>query len=143
MPGVRTAGVARPGRREYYGALDLCRVVGLSGRFDGADLGGLAPMQPACDFGFSSAPRTPSVTTQGMKEPEMVLIAELIARILRQRQPDLPLPLATDPQRRGLPVDVAVERLFEHALMDFDRIDTCGLGAAALAFEGVAKVCVV
>ena len=63
MPGVRTAGVARPGRREYYGALDLCRVVGLSGRFDGADLGGLAPMQPACDFGFSSAPRTPSDTT--------------------------------------------------------------------------------
>ena len=28
---------------------------------------------------------TPSVTTQGMKEPEMVLIAELIARILRHR----------------------------------------------------------
>lgn len=28
---------------------------------------------------------TPSVTTQGMKEPEMALIAELIARILRNR----------------------------------------------------------
>jgi hypothetical protein len=62
MPGVRTAGEARQGRREYYGALDLCRVVGLGGRFDGVDLGGLAPLQPPCDFGFSSAPRTPSVT---------------------------------------------------------------------------------
>ena len=28
---------------------------------------------------------TPSVTTQGMKEPEMVVIAELIARVLRHR----------------------------------------------------------
>ena len=28
---------------------------------------------------------TPSVTTQGMKEPEMVAIAELIARALRDR----------------------------------------------------------
>ena len=28
---------------------------------------------------------TPSVTTQGMKEPEMVKVAELIARVLRQR----------------------------------------------------------
>ena len=28
---------------------------------------------------------TPSVTTQGMKEPEMVQIAELIARVLRHR----------------------------------------------------------
>jgi glycine hydroxymethyltransferase len=28
---------------------------------------------------------TPSVTTQGMKQPEMALIAALIARVLRQR----------------------------------------------------------
>ena len=28
---------------------------------------------------------TPSVTTQGMKEPEMALIAMLIARVLRHR----------------------------------------------------------
>ena len=28
---------------------------------------------------------TPSVTTQGMKEPQMVQIAELIARVLRHR----------------------------------------------------------
>ena len=28
---------------------------------------------------------TPSVTTQGMKEPEMAMIAELIARVLRHR----------------------------------------------------------
>jgi glycine hydroxymethyltransferase len=28
---------------------------------------------------------TPSVTTQGMKEPEMAIIASLIARVLRER----------------------------------------------------------
>ena len=31
---------------------------------------------------------TPSVTTQGMKEPQMSLIAELIARALRHRNDD-------------------------------------------------------
>ena len=47
---------------------------------DASGLGAAAPV-------FVSGVRigTPSVTTQGMKEPEMVAIAELIARALRDR----------------------------------------------------------
>lgn len=63
LRGVRTRGVARPGRREWYGATDLHRVRTAGGRFDGDDLGGLAPVDPPCRFGFSSTPRTPSVTS--------------------------------------------------------------------------------
>ena len=62
MDGVRTAGTAREGRREYYGATDLRRVVSLRGEFDGVDLGDLADVDPPCRFGFSSTPRRPSAT---------------------------------------------------------------------------------
>ncbi|MGZ8743666.1 MAG: hypothetical protein ACXWXO_12175 [Nocardioides sp.] len=63
LRGVRTRGVAREGRREWYGATDTRAVAGLSGTFDGAPLGELAPVDPPCRFGFSSTPRRPSVTT--------------------------------------------------------------------------------
>lgn len=63
VAGVRTRGTARAGRREFYGATDLHRVVALRGRLDGADLGRLAPVDPPCRFGFSSTPRRPSVTS--------------------------------------------------------------------------------
>jgi len=63
MDGVRTRGVARKGRREWYGATDLRLVTSASGTFDGAPLGSLAPVDPPCRFGFSSTPRTPSVTS--------------------------------------------------------------------------------
>lgn len=63
LPGVRTVGTALEGRREFYGATDLRRVTSASGRFDGQDLGGLADIDPPCRFGFSSTPRSPSVTT--------------------------------------------------------------------------------
>ncbi len=62
MRGVRTRGMARAGRREYYGATDLRSVTGLAGSLDGIALGELAPVEPACRFGFSSTPRRPSVT---------------------------------------------------------------------------------
>jgi hypothetical protein len=62
MRGVRTRGMARAGRREFYGATDLRSVTGLSGALDGIPLGDLAPVDPACRFGFSSTPRRPSVT---------------------------------------------------------------------------------
>ena len=62
LRGVRTRGVARAGRREYYGATDVRAVTSMSGTFDGADLGALAPVDPPCRFGFSSTPRRPSVT---------------------------------------------------------------------------------
>lgn len=63
LRGVRTRGVARAGRREWYGATDTSAVTALAGSFEGVDLGSLAPVDPPCRFGFSSAPRRPSVTT--------------------------------------------------------------------------------
>jgi hypothetical protein len=66
VPGVRTAGTAGHGRREYYGVRRTYRIAELSGTFRGDDLGGLAELQPPVRFGFSSAPSTPqlvSVTT--------------------------------------------------------------------------------
>jgi hypothetical protein len=62
MRGVRTRGMARAGRREFYGATDLRTVTGLAGTLDGIALGDLARVDPACRFGFSSTPRRPSVT---------------------------------------------------------------------------------
>ena len=62
LRGVRTRGTAGNDRREWYGATDTRRVTGLSGRFDGTDLGELADVDPPCRFGFSSTPRRPSVT---------------------------------------------------------------------------------
>ena len=63
MDGVRTRGVAREGRREWYGATDLRLLTSASGSFDGDPLGSLAPVDPPCRFGFSSTPRTPSLTS--------------------------------------------------------------------------------
>ncbi|MBE7323558.1 hypothetical protein IEQ44_02685 [Nocardioides sp. Y6] len=63
MRGVRTRGSAGGGRTEIYGATDVRRITAAHGCFAGADLGSLAPVDPACRFGFSSSPRTPAVTT--------------------------------------------------------------------------------
>ena len=63
LRGVRTRGSAGNGRREWYGATDVAAVTALRGTFDGLDLGELAPVDPPCRFGFSSTPRTPSVTS--------------------------------------------------------------------------------
>ncbi len=63
LRGVRTRGSAGGGRREYYGATDVRAVTAARGSFDGADLGGLAPVDPPPRFGFSSTPRRPSMTT--------------------------------------------------------------------------------
>jgi hypothetical protein len=62
LRGVRTRGMARAGRREFYGATDLRTVTGLTGTLDGIPLGDLAPVDPPCRFGFSSTPRRPAVT---------------------------------------------------------------------------------
>ncbi len=63
LDGVRTRGEAREGRREWYSATDLRLVTSAVGSFDGAALGSLALVEPPCRFGFSSTPRTPSVTS--------------------------------------------------------------------------------
>jgi hypothetical protein len=62
LRGVRTRGSAGNGRREWYGATDVHAVESVTGRFDGADLGTLAAVEPAPRFGFSSTPRRPAVT---------------------------------------------------------------------------------
>ena len=66
IPGIRTAGSAGNGRREYYGVRRSRRISFVAGQFRAVDLGGLAPLDPPVRFGFSSAPSTPqmvSVTT--------------------------------------------------------------------------------
>lgn len=63
LRGVRTRGTAGNGRREYYGARDVRRIVAAGGSFDGDPLGALRPVEPPCRFGFSSTPRSPSVTS--------------------------------------------------------------------------------
>jgi hypothetical protein len=60
MPGVRTRGVT-PGGTETYAATDLHRVTTMTGSWHGHDLGSLAPLEPPVRFGFSSAPRRPSI----------------------------------------------------------------------------------
>ena len=62
MRGVRTRGSAGGSRQEWYGATDHHAVTGLSGSFDGADLGELRPVLPSPRFGFSSTPAKPSIT---------------------------------------------------------------------------------
>lgn len=66
VPGVRTAGSAGNGRREYYGVRRSRRIVSVDGTFRGSALSGLAALDPPVRFGFSSAPAVPqlvSVTT--------------------------------------------------------------------------------
>ena len=63
MRGVRTRGSAGNGRREFYGATDVHAITAASGSLDGLDLGHLAAVDPPPDFGFSSTPRRPSVTS--------------------------------------------------------------------------------
>jgi hypothetical protein len=62
LSGVRTRGTAAEGRREFYGATDLHRVVSVAGTWQGQDLGALADVTPEPGFGFGSTPRRPSVT---------------------------------------------------------------------------------
>ncbi|GAB3996765.1 hypothetical protein [Nocardioides marmoraquaticus] len=62
LRGVRTRGSAGGGRREYYGATDLRKVVSAGGSWAGRDLGTLAPVAPEPRFGFGSTPEEPSVT---------------------------------------------------------------------------------
>lgn len=58
-PGMRTAGTARGGWREYYGVMDLHRIVSATVHRDGGDAGTLAAIRPAVRFGFSSVPPDP------------------------------------------------------------------------------------
>jgi hypothetical protein len=61
LPGVRTRGTAGNGRREWYAALDLHRIVSASATLGGRDLGDPAPVRPPVRFGFGSTPARPSL----------------------------------------------------------------------------------
>ncbi len=66
VAGVRTAGSAGSGRREYYGVRRARLITSVDGTFRGGALSGLADLDPPVRFGFSSAPAVPqlvSVTT--------------------------------------------------------------------------------
>lgn len=63
VPGVHTAGTAGNGRREFYGVRRSRLITAVRGRFGGVDLGALARLEPAVQFGFASAPATPQLVT--------------------------------------------------------------------------------
>jgi hypothetical protein len=60
-PGIRTAGTAGGGRREYYGVTDLRRIDAAAVSWDGVDAGPLAAVRPAVQFGFGSVPPQPGI----------------------------------------------------------------------------------
>jgi hypothetical protein len=61
LPAVRTRGRTRDGRRQWYGASDLHRIVAADGTLAGRQLGRLQVIQPPVRFGFGSVPSRPSL----------------------------------------------------------------------------------
>jgi len=59
--GVRTAGSAGAGRREFYGVTRARTITDAAATWHDRDLGSLAPLWPPVRFGFSSAPPSPQV----------------------------------------------------------------------------------
>jgi hypothetical protein len=59
VPGVRTAGTAGGGRREFYGVTTLRRIAWAEASLDGVPLGAFAALDPPVRFGFGSAPSEP------------------------------------------------------------------------------------
>jgi hypothetical protein len=61
LPGVRTRGRTRDGRRQWYSAHDLHPIVAADAVLNGLDLGALRAVQPPVGFGFGSVPGRPSL----------------------------------------------------------------------------------
>ncbi len=61
LPGVRTRGRTRDGRRQWYGARDLHPIIAADVTLDGRDLGTLRAVHPPVGFGFGSVPARPSL----------------------------------------------------------------------------------
>lgn len=59
--GVRTFGTTATGWREWYRADEIRFLDDAAAALDGRDLGAMAPVKPACGFGFSEPPRRPSI----------------------------------------------------------------------------------
>ena len=72
MRGVRTRATAGGGLREWYGANDQHRLTSVRATLSSRDLGAMSDLWPPARFGFSSAPRCPSmiditVTIRGVR----------------------------------------------------------------------------
>jgi hypothetical protein len=61
LPGVRTRGRTRDGRRQWYGARDLHAIVAADASLSGRQLGALRAVHPPVRFGFGSVPSRPSL----------------------------------------------------------------------------------
>ncbi|WP_323960069.1 hypothetical protein GC088_01025 [Arthrobacter sp. JZ12] len=61
MPGVRTAGTLRDGRRQYYGVTGARLITAAEATWAGEPLGSLSNVRPRVHFGFSSAPKKPQL----------------------------------------------------------------------------------
>jgi hypothetical protein len=61
LPGVRTRGRTRDGRRQWYGAQDLHPIIAASATLDGRGLGALRVVHPPVGFGFGSVPQKSSL----------------------------------------------------------------------------------
>jgi hypothetical protein len=61
LPGVRTRGRTRDGRRQWYGAQDLHPIIAADATLSGRDLGALRAVHPPVGFGFGSVPGRPSL----------------------------------------------------------------------------------
>ncbi len=79
LSGVHTAGRGPSGRRSWYCATDMHAIMLAEAHWEGRDLGGLRPVEPAVGFGFSSTPRHPCVTT--------VVSTVEVATVPSQRRP--------------------------------------------------------
>lgn len=62
LMGVHTYGTSPRGVREWYQATAWRPVRSARASIGGRDLGALSPLHPPCRFGFSEAPRRPSIT---------------------------------------------------------------------------------
>lgn len=61
MPGVRTAGTIKDGRRQFYGATGARTITEATASWAGESLGSLSNVRPRVRFGFSSAPKKPQL----------------------------------------------------------------------------------
>jgi hypothetical protein len=61
LMGVETYGASPTGVREWYQTRGWCWITAATGRLDGADLGGLVPIERPVGVGFSDPPRRPSI----------------------------------------------------------------------------------
>jgi hypothetical protein len=61
LPGVRTRGRTRDGRRQWYGAHDLHPIIAADATLSGRQLGALRAVRPPVGFGFGSVPSRPSL----------------------------------------------------------------------------------